>query len=281
MPDPRPATLATLMRTASPRPAQVAVPVPCVAGHGTVLDELQVDGLRLVCVEHAPGLAIARHAHDMAKLAILLTGGATERIGMDLVEHRRLDVVAREKFRAHENQYHARGARSLVIELDDVELTGQLAPAAARLHGRRLVAAFLAPPSARARLVRAAVREVAAALHDTPTRRTPAWLARARELLFAQLAQPPRLADLAASVGVHPVHLAQAFRRRWNMTPLGYVRAHRVFRAVELIARGGALADVAAAAGFADQSHMTRAIRRARAASPGALRQTMRDATPR
>ena len=25
---------------------------------------------------------------------------------MDLVEHRQLDVVAREKFRAHENQYH-------------------------------------------------------------------------------------------------------------------------------------------------------------------------------
>jgi transcriptional regulator GlxA family with amidase domain len=62
------------------------------------------------------------------------------------------------------------------------------------------------------------------------------------------------------------------------MTPMGYVRAHRVFRAVELIAGGSALADVAAAAGFADQSHMTRAIRDARAASPGALRRTMRGA---
>jgi len=50
-------------------------------------------------------------------------------------------------------------------------------------------------------------------------------------------------------VGVHPVHLAQAFRRRWNVTPLGYVRAHRVFRAVELIASGGALAEVAADVG--------------------------------
>jgi AraC family transcriptional regulator len=231
-----------------------------------------------MCVEHAPGLAIGRHAHDMAKLAILLTGGATERIGQDLVDHRRLDVVAREKFRAHENQYHASGARSLVIELDELPRAGQLAPGAAHLHGRRLAAAFLAPPSARARLVRAAVRDVVAALRDAPPRQTPAWLDRARELLFAQLAQPPRLADLAATVGVHPVHLAQTFRRRWNMTPMGYVRAHRVFRAVELIAGGSALADVAAAAGFADQSHMTRAIRDARAASPGALRRTMRGA---
>jgi AraC family transcriptional regulator len=257
-----------------------SIAVPCVGGHGIVLDELRVDGIRMLCVEHAPGLAIHRHAHDLAKLAILVRGGATERIGEDLVEHRRLDVVAREKFRAHENQYHASGARSLVVELEGVQLAGQLPPAAARLHGRRLVAGFQAYRSARPRLVRAAVAEVVAALREAPLRRTPVWLGHARERLFAQLVHPPRLADLAAAVGVHPVHLAQAFRRRWNMTPLGFVRAHRVFRAVELIAGGGALAEVAAAVGFADQSHMTRAIRRARAASPGALRQTMRDAAP-
>jgi AraC family transcriptional regulator len=254
--------------------------VPCVAGHGTVLDELRVDGIRMVSVAHAPGLTIARHAHDLAKLAILVTGGATERIGHDLVEHRLLAVVARENFRAHENQYHARGARSLVVELEDLQLAGQLPPATARLHGRRLVAAFHAPRSGRARLVRAAVGDVVAALRDAPPRRAPAWLCRARELLFAQIVRPPRLAELAGRVGVHPVHLSQTFRRHWNTTPLGYVRAHRVFRAVELIAAGGALAEVAAAVGFADQSHMTRAIRRARAASPGALRQTMRDAAP-
>jgi hypothetical protein len=50
----------------------------------------------------------------MAKLAIR----------HDLIEHRLLDVVARESFRAHENQYHGCGARSLVIELEGV-LTGR------------------------------------------------------------------------------------------------------------------------------------------------------------
>lgn len=252
--------------------------MPCVAGHGIVLDELRVDGIRVVCVEHAPGLAIHRHAHDQDKLVILLTGGATERIGQALTEHRLLDVVAREKFRAHENQYHASGARSLLVELDGATLAGQLPPGAARQHGLRLVAAFHAPRSARARRMRTAVRDTVAALREAPPPAAPRWLDHARELLFAQLVQPPRLVDLAARVGIHPVHLAQAFRRHWNMTPLGYVRAHRVFRAVEMIARGEALAEVAAAVGFADQSHMTRAIRRARAAPPGALQRTMRAA---
>jgi AraC family transcriptional regulator len=243
-----------------------------------VLDELRVDGIRVVCVDHAPGLAIHRHAHDRDKLVILMTGGATERIGQEVIEHRLLDVVAREKFRAHENQYHASGARSILVELDGPVPTGQLAPSAARQHGLRLVAAFCAPRSARPRRMRRAVAEVVAALREARPAMAPSWLAHARELLFAQQVQPPRLVELAAQVGIHPVHLAQAFRRHWNMTPLGYVRAHRVFRAVELIARGGALAEVAAAVGFADQSHMTRAIRRARAAPPGALQRTMRAA---
>jgi len=51
---------------------------PCVAGHGTVLDELW-DSSQLVIVEHAAGLAIGRHARVVPKLAILLAGGASSR----------------------------------------------------------------------------------------------------------------------------------------------------------------------------------------------------------
>jgi transcriptional regulator GlxA family with amidase domain len=72
------------------------------------------------------------------------------------------------------------------------------------------------------------------------------------------------------------VYLAQAFRARWGATPRGFVRAHRVFRAVELIDSGVPLATAAAAVGFADQSHMTRTIAATRHATPGALRRAMR-----
>ncbi|HEX3476177.1 MAG TPA: AraC family transcriptional regulator [Kofleriaceae bacterium] len=258
------------------------VEVPRVAGHGTVLDELRLDGARMVSVHHAAGLAIDCHAHDMAKLAILLDGGATERSGADLVEPGRCEVLARPRWCAHANQYHAEGARSLLVELDDLPRPGtgaSLAPAVARLHGLRLIAAFRARRSERTRLARAAIAGAVAALGEAPPPRTPAWLDHARELLFARIARPPRLDELARAVGVHPVHLAQAFRRRWGVAPLGYVRAHRVFRAVERIARGEPLASVALEVGFADQSHMTRAIQRARRSPPGRLRRTMRAAS--
>src|SRR4051794_40370777 len=92
----------------------------CVAGHGTVTDELRVDGIRAVRVRHAPGLTIHTHTHETSKLAVLLSGGGTERIGMDLVELRPFEVVARARWRPHENQYHAAGCESIVVELDDL-----------------------------------------------------------------------------------------------------------------------------------------------------------------
>jgi AraC family transcriptional regulator len=255
--------------------------IPCVTGHGEALDELRVDGIRMVLVRYAPGLALCHHTHDLPKLTIVMEGGATERIGEELIEHEPFAVVARARFRVHENQYHARGARALVIELDEARtFAGELSPDAARRHGERLVGAFRAPRGSRAGHVRAAICDLTAAWRDARPRRTPAWLEHARARLFAELAAPPPLVDLARAVGVHPVHLAQAFQRRWSVTPLGYVRAHRVFRAVDLVARGGPLSEVAAEVGFADQSHMTRAIGRARQAPPGALRRAMRDADP-
>jgi AraC family transcriptional regulator len=244
--------------------------IPCVSGHGEVTDEVRVDGIRLVVAHHAAGLVIDRHSHDTAKLAILIEGGATERIGADVVEHGAYEVIARPPYRPHENQYHAAGARSIVVELESPVrfAIGRLAPE----HGRRIVAAVRAPRAERARAVRAAIADTATALAQARPRATPAWLEHAREELLAELVAPPTIAELARRVGVHPIHLAQAFHRRWNLTPGRYVRSHRVFRAVELIARGLGLAQVASEVGFADQSHMTRAIRDARKAAPRALR---------
>ena len=257
---------------------------PCVAGHGTVLDELRLDGAHMISVHHAGGLAIAGHAHDAAKLVILLDGGAPERSGRDLVDAGCCEVLVRPRHCVHANQYHAEGARSLLVELDDlpagVAAGAALAPAVARLHGQRLIAAFGAGRAERPRLARMAIAGAVAALGEAPRPRTPAWLERARELLFARIARPPRLVELGREVGIHPVHLAQAFRRRWAITPLGYVRAHRVFHAIERIAQGAPLAAVALEVGFADQSHMTRAIRGARRAPPGRLRRTMHAVAP-
>jgi AraC family transcriptional regulator len=75
---------------------------------------------------------------------------------------------------------------------------------------------------------------------------------------------------------VHPVHLAREFRRAFGCTPAEYVR-HRRVELAALLARTTSrpLAEIAAACGFVDQSHLTRAFARRFATSPAAYRRVM------
>jgi AraC family transcriptional regulator len=248
-----------------------------VPGHGVIRDEVRVDGIRVVDVSHAAALCLGVHAHDTAKIAILLEGGCTERAAIDVLAATVLDPVFRPAGKPHANQYHALGARALLVELDPDDARvraaadGLARDRRARELAVHLAAAFGARRSSRTRLVRATVHALLRILQARALPACPAWLDGARETLAARFVEPPTVAELARAAGVHPVYLVQSFRARWGMTTRAFVRSHRVFHAVQLVEQGTTLAEAAAAAGFADQSHMTRAIRRERGAPPGRL----------
>src|SRR5262249_8473367 len=101
----------------------------------------------------------------------------------------------------------------------------------------------------------------------------PRWLARVREALHANLAQRPALTDLAALAGVHPVHLAAAFRRHSGCTVGQYLRQRRIEEARRRLAGSDApLAEIALELGFADQSHFTRTFKSLVGLTPAAFR---------
>ncbi len=66
--------------------------------------------------------------------------------------------------------------------------------------------------------------------------------------------------------------LCRSFRQAFGIAPSRYVLTRRLERAKQAIEAGSPLADAAAAAGFADQSHMTRQFRKAYGLSPGQWR---------
>jgi AraC family transcriptional regulator len=79
--------------------------------------------------------------------------------------------------------------------------------------------------------------------------------------------------DVAASVDLHPVHLARVFRQRWGCAPAELIRWRRLDRAADLLRRSThSAAEIAAATGFVDQSHLTRALRTAYGVTPAAFR---------
>ncbi|MDX1660168.1 MAG: AraC family transcriptional regulator [Gemmatimonadota bacterium] len=107
---------------------------------------------------------------------------------------------------------------------------------------------------------------------------TPApWVRRAKALLDQIFRQGPTIGELAAEVDVHPARLSRGFRRHYRCSIGEYVRGRRLRWAVEQIQRdAGSLAEIAQRAGYADQSHFTRAFKRSMGVPPGAYRERVR-----
>jgi AraC family transcriptional regulator len=107
--------------------------------------------------------------------------------------------------------------------------------------------------------------------------RPRSWLREARELLDERAPAALTLGELADAVGVRPAHLARSFRREHGVTVGEYARARRLeWAGAQLSAADSSLAEVAAAAGFADQSHFTRAFRAWAGVTPGRYRELQR-----
>jgi AraC-like DNA-binding protein len=95
------------------------------------------------------------------------------------------------------------------------------------------------------------------------------------DLIDSQLAGGAvTLASLAEAVGVTRFQVVRDVERETGLTPGAYIRTLRLRRAARLIEEGEALADAAAAAGFADQSHLTRAFRAVHGFTPRAFQRS-------
>ena len=84
--------------------------------------------------------------------------------------------------------------------------------------------------------------------------------------------QPTTLAELAALSGVSRFQFLRGFARAVGVTPHAYLVQQRVRLARRLLAAGQCPAQAAAEAGFADQSHLTRAFQRQLGVTPARYR---------
>lgn len=78
--------------------------------------------------------------------------------------------------------------------------------------------------------------------------------------------------DVADAVGLSRYHFSRQFKKRTGIQPRSYLRQVRLGVAKELIVTGGNLAVVSAAAGFADQAHMTREFKKVYGVTPGHIK---------
>jgi AraC-like DNA-binding protein len=92
---------------------------------------------------------------------------------------------------------------------------------------------------------------------------------RAASYLAGQARRNPSLDETARHAGLSPFHLHRLFAARFGLAPHAFVMRQRLRLALAALEAGQSVAQAAALAGFADQSHFTRQFRRAVGVTPG------------
>ncbi|CAE6762288.1 AraC family transcriptional regulator [Paraburkholderia haematera] len=229
-----------------------------------------------------------RHSHDRFGVGVIVAGGHRSSSGRGVVEARASDAIMVNPGEVHDGSpldERGRAWRMLYFE------PSMLAEVAVELSGAATREIELTQPAVRDPLLKVLferlfavsveaqtvpddlVREEAMlallgylirthATTPAPSRLTHSLspIARARARIDDDPSSPLTLAELAADTGMSRFQLLRGFAHEMGLPPHAYRMQRRVMLARQLIARGATLADAAAASGFADQSHMTRAF---------------------
>jgi len=93
-----------------------------------------------------------------------------------------------------------------------------------------------------------------------------AWLEELAAMLVAD--EESSIAEIAARCGVSHEHASRACRRWFGLSPAELRRESRLRQAIELLECGATPSEAAAEAGFSDQPHLTRLLKRATGRTP-------------
>jgi AraC family transcriptional regulator len=253
----------------------------------------QTGGLHLVESIYPPNQTLPWHTHQWPYFTFVLRGGYSESCQGKTWEIAEGDVVLHGAGEAHADRMHDAESCLLNLEftqrwLDRIDGFGArldsrfMASGGPFLQlGKRLHRELWSPDRISTLCIEALALElVAAGVPRNPRApRNPRWLQRAAEYLRANFREPPTLEQLAAAVGVHPVHLAREFHRKEGVTVGGYIRKLRVDLACQrLVSSTEPIVDIALSAGFSDHSHLTRVFRRETGVTPTQFRNLRRRA---
>jgi AraC family transcriptional regulator len=235
----------------------------------------RVGGAEISEVVFAPGCHLSWHFHPHSCLAVVIRGAVRKRFARveeDAVDGTVIEMPAEER---HEDLFGRDGARIVVVESDGEQGTLRCFRDWRATVLAHRVSRELAQPDAYTPL---ALEGLALELTATVARqrdnghRDPR-LDAVREILIQDLSFPPSLSHIAREIGLHPSHLARMFRAQYGESIGEYGRRLRLEWAAQRLAGSDeGLASIAARAGFADQSHMTREFKRRFGVTPGRYR---------
>ncbi|HEY8560963.1 MAG TPA: AraC family transcriptional regulator [Pyrinomonadaceae bacterium] len=259
---------------------------------GATAKTRRVSGLSLADVTYPPDLRQPRHTHKFASFSFVMAGNYLEKFSRRSYLRRSSTVVIHPPEESHAVNFET-NVRILSVEFDFRRL------AAIREHsavleeptslqteninhlGRRLYREFQRPDDFSALAIEGLILEIVAEAARSKSgddaRGFPRWLAPTKDFLHAHFADSLLVDDVARVAGVHPVHLARVFRRKFGCTVGEYVRRLRAeYARRQISATDAPLSEIALAAGFADQSHLNKTFKSVYGLTPAEHRKIAR-----
>jgi len=266
--------------------------------YGQTLRSYKISGFELSERVYPARFRTPKHSHKQALFCYVVQGDYTETYGRKTRECSSSALLFHPANETHAEHFHDSGGRSFIIEIapEWLERVGDCASVVddpAEFHGgvhemlaRRLYNEFMRMDGVSPLVIEGLMLEMIGetARHNSFDARitaslAPRWLQQARDLLHARFTERLTLAEVAHNVGVHPVHLAQAFHKSYQRTVGDYVRQLRIeYACHELAASDTPIVQIALAAGFCDQSHFTRTFKRCVGVAPSHYRESLRGA---
>lgn len=258
--------------------------------HYKILGKRQIENLRLQKTAYAVNSTSALHSHENARFVFVLRGAFTEEYERQKRECRSMTMIVRPPLEKHSEIYHGRGIICLSVDVQpqwierlkqyDIKLEHSADFRNANLSAlmMKLNDEFTLRDNASALAIEALLLEIAVEVSRRSEKqisesKAPHWLIKVRDLIHADYASNLMINNLAMEANIHPVHLSRTFRRHYCCTIAEYIRRLRVEAACHaLTSSDQTLAEIAAAAGFSDQSHFSNVFKRLMNATPAEYR---------
>ncbi len=263
---------------------------------GKTLCQRTVGDLVLADVRYPAGATLPRHAHERPYFCLIRRGGYNEAFGRRTRSCTPGMIAFHPPGEPHTQAFGDRAVASFNVEIGP-EWLYRMREAGGALDqpvefrggdmnrlGLRLYKETRRKDKASTLAIETLTLEILLAMTGRPPvleKTKPKWLTRAQEALEARYEEPLALRAMAKEAGVHPVYFASTFRRFYGCSVGEYLRRVRFERLSRMLREPGRpLAEIALAAGFADQSHFTRTLRRFTGMTPAQYRTFLRFKTP-
>jgi AraC family transcriptional regulator len=241
-------------------------------------------------VRHELGRTVPPHTHEHAYFSLLVEGSYHETSAGATIVYDPFTVVFHAPLMEHTDTIGPAGGRFFMVELEprwmEAISARPIPEQVVELRGgdpawlmSRLYQEFLTRGATSELSMESLLYELCASVleFDALPAHEPPWMAEVDRSIQRRFTEHISLSEIAGEVGVHPSHLCRTFHRFRGRSIGDYVMGLRMQLACRrVVETEWPLHDVAAEAGFTDQSHMTRIFKRLVGATPGAYRRRIR-----